>query len=1358
MIDVPGQERDAPLASDATRTIVDPNSGRRLTPALEPAIPAAIRHYRVNSLLGKGGMGHVYLAFDTRLGRQVAVKFLPQSSAGEQGAIDRFLREARAAAALNHPAICAIYSIEEYENIPFLVLEYIPGKTFRDLMNHPPENWPPSPAEAAGYMLQAAEALKAAHKAGIVHRDIKSSNLMLTADGRVKILDFGLAKFTDAQLLTQDGTVVGTPAYLSPEQAAGAAVDARTDLWSLGVAFFEILTGHLPFQADNLGALMYALLHREPESIRRYRPDAPPALAGIFEKLIERDLGRRYPSADALIADLRPLVSPGSAADSTATLDVPALQASQAALGSSLGSSDRRPITFLNIELQMAADSEDPEVWESALGGMRDICSRIIVSHEGFIKGWDGSSGSAYFGYPRAREDAACSAVEAALAIAQTFRRSSAGFSARLAVETSLAVADFNAASSRVVTGEGSSLARSLREHSESNEVLVGDGARGLVEGLFAFGREGSIPVAGGRRLGFASVLQRSSARSRFQAVREAAMTPLTGRKRELETLIERWKQAREGHGQVLLLSAPPGLGKSRLAYELKRWVAEDPSAALIECFCAPHYSNSALYPVIECIERILFETDAVPMSDEKKLRAIEGMLAGLNFPLPETVPLFAKLLGVPAPEYPPLEATPERQRALTLDALADIVLERASRQPLLFLIEDLHWADPTTVQLLGQLATQAPGVSMLAVYTHRPEFIPPWPSRSHVFSMAIDRLPREESLAIAAAATRGRALDSAAMAQIVENCDGVPLFLEEMVRTVTESGNATGARPGKLAVPSSLRESFLARLDQLGPARNLARLASVLGREFPQWLLEAAAELDPAELRACLDRLVEADVLHLRGAGQRRTCAFKHALLQEAAYDSLLTKTRAHLHQQIGELIATRFPSVAAREPEAVARHFTEAGLGERAIPFWHRAGMAALERSAHREALAHLERGLGVYGALPPERRDRAQELLLVASLGPALVATRGFGAAEVGGAYRRAEQLLSSAGNSALTLPTLWGVWVYNLVRGDLAHALEIARRMAAAGDDAMRLEGLFTAGDTLFWMGELEEARACLEAAESLYDASRFGHHAHLFGQDTLVATLCYLSFTHCFLGDFERAMAASERSIEHAKSIRHPFSIGWALNFRATLDGFLGYHSSAREFGEQAIRYCQEQAYPFWISAAMAACGAAAAHLGDPQSGVGLLRESIALTEAIGSLVIQPLYRGQLSEALLLAAISPAPGESNPAAAALAESEAALAQADSLGIGLSRLDILRVRGLALAQLGRPAEAAASLRQAIDESRARKCRLVELRAAADLARLAGDFEHLARCCGSFPSGGMSPPVLAEARGILESNRGA
>ncbi len=645
-------------------------------------------------------------------------------------------------------------------------------------------------------------------------------------------------------------------------------------------------------------------------------------------------------------------------------------------------------------------------------------------------------------------------------------------------------------------------------------------------------------------------------------------------------------------------------------------------------------------------------------------------------------------------------------------------------------------------------LLDQAPTASLLALFTHRPEFVSPWPSRSYVSTISLNRLSRTDALAIAAASTRGHALESGVLEQIVVNSDGVPLFLEEVARTVAES-NPTASRSGKLPVPDSLRDSFVARLDQLGEARNTARMASVLGREFPEWMLEALSGLSGPALRHSLDRLVDAEILYVRGAGQRRSYIFKHALLRDAAYESLLKKSRTALHGEVAEMLVARFPETADRQPEVVAHHFTEAGFGEKAIPYWHQAGMAALQRSAYSEAIGHLEQGISVYNALPVDRRDPSQELLLITSLGPAFIATRGFGSSEVGQTYRRAEQLSPHADNSPLLLPTLWGLWVYHLVRSHLDQALPVTERMISTGDvlgeGGMRLEGYWTAGNTFFWRGDLLESSKHLEHAEALYDAERFREHAYRFGQDTLVGTLCYQSFVYCFLGFFDRAKSASERAIEYARSLRHPFSIGWSLAFRALLECFTLNIAEARHWSETATRYCQEQAYPFWSSAVLASWGWALTEEGEVTAGIAKMREGIAVMRSIGSRVIEPLFRGLLAEGLLRA---------GDAQAALQEVDGAIKQAEELGVGISRLDLLRIRGTVLAGLGMLPESEAALRKALLEAAAAECRYVELRAATDLARITGDYEPLARVDRHFSAEVSEPAVLREARRLLHS----
>jgi tetratricopeptide (TPR) repeat protein/class 3 adenylate cyclase/predicted Ser/Thr protein kinase len=1293
--------------------------------------------YEIMSLLGRGGMGTVYLGLDTQLGRRVAIKVLGDETARHPAKRDRFLREARAAAALNHPGICAIHSIEEEKDILFLVLEYIEGQNFRALTIKPPPGWPPEPAVGAGYILQAAEALQAAHEAGIIHRDIKSSNLMRTVGDRVKVLDFGLAKVTGAARLTLDGSTLGTPAYASPEQIRGDRVDERSDLWSLGVVFYEVLTGQLPFSGDNMANLVHALLNAKPRPVRQLRPVVPAAIEHLIETLLSKSPDRRYASASALINELRPLALTPIRAGANA------VSRAQDGMHALLGTAERRGITFLHIELVARTATEDPEDFQTALENSREICTKVVERHEGNMQAWSGNTGLALFGYPEARENAACLAVAAGLALAGAFGRGQLGFDIRTGIATALTVVDVRGVDA--ISSEGFELASVLANRAGTNEVLITEPTERQVEGRFALGREGELCV-GQRWLPFRQVLHASSARSRFQLI-PTALTPLAGRDRDLQLLLDQWQRTVGGQTHVTLIGGEPGLGKSRLVYELKQHVARNSAAAMAECFCAQQYANSALFPVVDCLERIWFETDVRVMPPDEKLRVIEGSLAELSFGLPETVPLFAQLLNVPAPNYPALEITSERQRSLTLQALVSMVIERASRQPFLFIVEDLQWADPTTLELLRMLVAQQPTVSLMALYTHRPEYVPQWSISGHVCSFSLDRLSRAESLAVTAAATRGPALDAGTMEQIIDNSDGVPLFLEEMTKAVVEYGAGASHGP-KLPVPGNLRDSFIARLDRLGGARNVVRMASILGREFPQTLLAAISGLTEQGLEESLDRLVDAEVFYVRGSGQQRTYIFKHALLQNAAYDSLLKKARVALHRQVAELLVNRFPELASRQPEVVAWHFTEAGLGEKSIVYWNQAGMSALQRSAHVEAVSHFEQGLRVVRALPSSRSNSEQEILLLAGLGPALIATHGFGADQVGETFKRAEELLPRDSDSGLSLPTLWGVWVYNLVRSRLDKALATAVRMMDSGrrlNDGALLEGLWTAGNTLFWKGDLIASRQHLEGAEALYDPVRFGDHAYRFGQDSLVATLCYQSFVYGFLGLFERAIAVGTRAVEIARSLRHPFSIGWSLTFRATLDCFLGSFGEARQWGDQAVQYCQKQTYPFWISAALSASGKSMAEMGQLAEGIDRLRQGIAMTRAIGSRVIEPLYRGQLAEVLLLAG----DGE-----AALAESEGAIRQASEQGVGISRLDLLRIRGLALSALGRRAEAEGALREALAESRAASCRYIELRAATNLQELTHDAAPLADVCADLPGGPGEPPVLSHARKILEA----
>ena len=541
--------------------------------------------------------------------------------------------------------------------------------------------------------------------------------------------------------------------------------------------------------------------------------------------------------------------------------------------------------------------------------------------------------------------------------------------------------------------------------------------------------------------------------------------------------------------------------------------------------------------------------------------------------------------------------------------------------------------------------------------------------------------------------------LHPAVLEQVIRNADGTPLFIEELATMIVESGHAEqpldhSTGQVKLAIPKTLRDSFMARLDRLGEAKYVAQVASVLGREFPRSLLMATASLTEEELKENLSTLVEAEVLYLRGTHARQSFAFKHALLQEAAYSSLVKKSRIALHKAAAQAIAED-PDLAAHRLELTGYHFQEAGLYPEAIQSWHGAGMKALEASAHQEAIAAFQRALQLHELLPRGEAAEETELLLLASLGPSLVATRGFGSEEVGRNFDRARALCESRSDSPLLLPALFGVWLYKVVQGDLQAAEEVAYLLVttgeANGDDDMRLEGYWALGDVQFWQGNLADAPENIHKTIRLYDRERFKHHGARFSQDPMVAAECYLSFVYAIQGKAEEAHAANARALTLARELNHAFSVGWALGFPTTVAYFLDEPEAAIQHADTAMHFYKEQRFPFFITSCQATKGWALCRGGHCEEGLALIRSALANMKLIGSELVLPLFMGLLAESLLLA------GEP---AEAMAAAQEGLAATLETGARLMQIRLQRILGDIL--LAQPDPDYAAAREALEFS--------------------------------------------------------
>lgn len=1038
---------------------------------------------------------------------------------------------------------------------------------------------------------------------------------------------------------------------------------------------------------------------------------------------------------------------------------------------------ERRQLTVLFCDLVASTEllgRLDPEDAAALIGDYQACCRTIVARWEGRIAKYLGDGVLAYFGWPQAHEDDAERATRAGLELADEVGRirttDGEVLRVRVGVATGLVmvgdlIGEGSAQEERVI-GETPTLAARLQELAEPGTVVIADGTQRLLRDLLEYVDLGRVALKGfAEPLQAWRVLGASRIESRFKALRGEQIAPLVGREHEIALLLDRWERAKEGEGQVVLLSGEAGIGKSRIVQALRLRLAADLHTPLIH-YCSPYHTNSALYPIIGLLERAAtFSRDD---SSEAKLDKLEKLLGLSGAALGDSVPLIAGLLGVDTCDrYPPLMLTPQRQKQRTLKVLVDQVEGLAVKQPVLVVYEDVHWMDPTTLEVLDLLNERVQHLSVLVLITSRLEFVPRWTGHAHATVLTLNRLSRRQVVALAKSVSGDKPLPAVVTDQIVVRTDGVPLFVEELTKTVLESGllaersdryELAGSLP-PLAIPTTLHDSLMARLDRLAAVKEIAQIAAVLGREFSRELLAAVAPLDTEPLQNALEQLVGAELIFRRGSALETSYTFKHALVQETAYQSLLRSKRQLLHARVAEALRERFPDVVEVQPEVLAFHLTEAGLIEDAISYWRRAGQRAVERFAYAEAAAHLTRGLELIRTLPESRERLTQELTLQLALGPVMMTIKGWGSPDVERAYVRARELARKVGDPVQVFTVTWNLWHLHQTRGDAVTAEKLAADLLMIPDNdsekSFELQAHHAAWTTSYHLARLENCRDHTDRGRALYNVE--SHRAHKFiygGHDPGVCSRNHGGCCLWLLGYPDLAVQRAEEGRALAEDLAHPLTRITALVFSSFLHQYRRDLVLTQSLGEETIAACDEHDMaPHFRATGVVMRGWAVAAQGGVQEGLAAIRQGLDSLRDLRVDIRRPYFLAMLAEACM------AVDHFDEARASLAE---ALAVVEQTHEHRWEAELHRLRGQVLLA-GSPADetaSAACFLQALDVARRQNARSLELRAATSLASFWADRHDkqkaeaiLGPVYGWFTEG-FETPDLVEAKALLDS----
>jgi class 3 adenylate cyclase/predicted ATPase len=1022
---------------------------------------------------------------------------------------------------------------------------------------------------------------------------------------------------------------------------------------------------------------------------------------------------------------------------------------------------ERRHLTILFCDIggsTSRADSLRLEALNEVNRGYLEACERAIHEVGGFLSNKFGDSVQALFGYPHAHEDDAERAVRAALSIIQSIGTSNSTKTTFLDVRVGIASGDVLISSNELETlvGETPNRAVHLQAAAQPNSILITDETRQLLSKTFLLQRlqlqlKGETAPSTVWR-----VIGETNLASRF-ATHVVNLTDFVGRDQEVALLTGRWQQAIEGEGQVVLLFGEAGIGKSRIVEMFRQDIANRTRTPTTLYQCSPFHLDSPLHPIISRIQREAeFAANDPP---DVKLGKLEALLRSSTTSPESVVPLFAALLSIDTGgRYPPPDPDPQRRKERTLNALVQRLADQTTIGPTLMIFEDVHWADPTTLDLLGRMILRVHELSALLIVTCRPEFKAGWVGHPQITALILNRLGRRHCRAMIESIA-GRTMPTDIVDQIVAKTDGVPLFVEELTKNVLESGSLREIGDAlvlidpqmRLAIPSTLRDSLTARLDRLETAKEVAQIGAAIGREFSYPLLAAVSTLPEIQLQDALLKLVAAELIFVRGAPPTATYVFKHALVQDAAYDTFVRSNRQQLHARIADVLETRFPETAETQPEILAHHFMLAGRLERSIHWGRKAGDLAIRRSANREAVGHLGRVLELLKSRQETRERDTDELDIRIKLSGPLIATGGYVSPELSHNYARASDLCIKLGEDKSAFPVMYGQWVIPYVRGDMKAAVEqsekFLHRSKQQDDVGLRLMGHRIYGSSLVWRGDTKVGRMHLEQARDSYRPEH-AQLAYSFGQHPRTAALAQLSLALQHLGDIDQAMAIGNEAIKEAKRFGHFNSIAYSLCFVSLLIMLRRDIGSLRETASELLQTAEHHNSSYWTLRAKPMLGWVEAHEGNVESGLRQMRENTeALREQRANLWVP--------QTLLLEAEFITGMEQYERAYALLDVAQALIE--PLDQRFYEAELHRVRGVVLISEGSAVAGEASIDRAIEVARRQNSRFLELRASVVKARMLAsrDREEARRVLTpiyqSF-SEGFDTADLVEARALL------